>query len=89
MDRNKIEIQNQRKKMPGEFTLIDRHGLRHAIGCLESSFGKVTLGVLIALDGNKKTLETSLRKKAEDFGEEIRSSQCTADTAMYTYNACF
>ena len=75
--------------MPGEFTLTDRYGICHAIDCLEPSFGKETLGVPIAPDGNQKTLALSLRKKAVDFGEKIRSSQCTADTAMYTYNACF
>ena len=30
-----------------------------------------------------------LTKKTEDFGEKIRSSQCTVDTVMYTYNASF
>ena len=73
--------------MPGEFTLTDRHGVCHAIDCLEPSVGKETLGVPIALDGNQKTLGTSLRKKVEDLGEKIRSSQCTAGTIMYTYNA--
>ena len=61
----------------------------HAFDCLEPSFGKETLGVPIASDGNQKTLGLSLRKKAEDFGETIRSSQCTVDTAMYTYNVYF
>ena len=70
--------------MPGEFTLTDRHGVCHAIDCLEPSVGKETLGVIIAPDGNQKTLGTSLTKKAKDLREKIRSSQCTADTAMYT-----
>ena len=75
--------------MPGEFTLTDRHGVCHAIDCLKPSVGKETLGVPIAPDSNQKTLGTSLVEKAKDFGEKIRSSQCMADTAMYTYNACF
>ena len=76
-------------EMPGEFTLTDRNGIRHAFDRLEPSFAKETLGILIAPDGNQKSLALSLREKAEDFGENIRSSQCTADTAMYTYNTCF
>ena len=75
--------------MPGEFTLTDRNGIRYAFDRLEPSVAKETLGILIAPDGNQKSLALSLRKKAEDFGEKIRSSQCTADTAMYTYNRCF
>ena len=75
--------------MPGEFTLTDRYGICHAFDRLEPIIGKETLGIPIALDGNQKTLALSLRKKAEDFGEKIRSSQCTADTAMYTYNTYF
>ena len=75
--------------MPGEFTLTDRHGVRHAIDRLEPSVGKKTLGIPIAPDGNQKTLATSLTEKAKEFGERIRSSQCTADTAIYTYNTCF
>ena len=74
--------------MPGEFTLTDRNGICHAFDCLEPSFAKETLGILIAPDGNQKLLVLLLRKKSEDFGEK-RSSQCTADTAMYTYNTCF
>ena len=77
------------KKIPGVFTLTDRYGVCHAIYCLKPSFGKETLGVPIAPDGNQKTLGTSLREKAEDFGEKIRSSQCMSDTAIYTYNVCF
>ena len=75
--------------MSGEFTLTDRYGVLHAIDYLEPSFGKETLGVPLAPDGNQKTLGGSLRKKAENFGEKIRSSQCTVDTAMYTYTICF
>ena len=75
--------------MPWEFALTDRYGVHYAIDRLEPSFGKETSGVPIAPDGNQKTLGMSLREKAEDFGEKIRSSQCTAETAMYTYNACF
>ena len=56
---------------------------------LRNIFGKGTLGVPIAPDGNQKTLGKSLQKKAEDYRETIRSSQCTANTAMYTYNAYF
>ena len=59
-----------KEKMPGEFTLTDRYRVCHAIDRLEPSFGKETLGVPIAPDGNQKTLGTSLRKKAEDFGEK-------------------
>ena len=29
-----------KEEMPGEFTLTDRHGVRHAIDCLEPSVGK-------------------------------------------------
>ena len=75
--------------MPGELTLIDRHGVRHAIDRLEPSVGGKTLRVPIAPDGNQKTLATSLTEKAKDLGEKIRYSQCTADTAMYSYNSCF
>ena len=75
-----------KEEMSGEFILTDRYGVCHAIYCLEPGFGKETLGVPMAPDGNQKMLGKSLQKKAEDFGEKIRSSQCTADTAMYTYN---
>ena len=78
-----------KEEMPGEFTLTDRHGVRHAIDRLEPSVEKETLGILIAPDGNQKELAKCLKEKAKDFGEKIRSSQCTADTAMYTYNSCF
>ena len=73
--------------MPGEFTPTDRHGIWHVFDRLEPNFGKETLGVPIAPDGNQKTLV--LQEKGKDFGEKIRSNQCTADTAMYTYNAYF
>ena len=63
--------------MPREFTLTDRHGARHEIDRLEPSVGKNTLGILIAPDGNQKTLATSLMEKEKEFGEKIRSSHGT------------
>ena len=47
-----------------------------------------SLRIYIAVDGNEKEQEKYLRKLAKEFGE-IRSSQCTADIATYTYNLCF
>ena len=76
-------------EMPREFTLTDRKGIQYVFDRLESSFAKETLGILIALDRNQKSLALSLQKKAEDFVGKIRSSQYTVDTAMYTYNTCF
>ena len=56
-----------KEEMPEEFTLTDRYGVLHVIDCLEPSFGKETLGVSLAPDGNQKTVEGSLRKKAENL----------------------
>ena len=56
--------------MPGEFTLTDRNGIRHAFDRLEPSFAKETLGIPIAPDGNQKSLALLLRKEAEEFGEK-------------------
>ena len=56
-----------KEEIPRKFTLTDKYSVRHAIDCLEPSFGKETLGVPIAPDDNQKTLGMSLQKKAEDF----------------------
>ena len=74
--------------MPGEFTLTDRHGARHAIDWLEPSVGKNTRNPYRSR-WQPKNASNVLTEKAKEFGERIRSSQCTADTPMYTYNSCF
>ena len=43
----------------------------------------------MAVDGNKQAQEEYLIEMARKYVEQIRISQCTPDTAMYTYNSCF
>ena len=75
--------------MPAEFTLTDKDGNRHPLVRLEVSEGKKLLGVYIAVDGNEKAQKECLIGMARTYAEQIRTSQTTPDTAMYTYKACF
>ena len=56
--------------MPGEFTLIDRYGVCHAIDQLEPSVRNETFGGFVALDGNQETQGTFLIEKAKEFEEK-------------------
>ena len=75
--------------MPGTFILMDRKGQHQALIHLEACDGMKSLGVYIAVDGNEREQENYLREKAKEFREQVRSSQCSPDTATYTYNSCF
>ena len=75
--------------MPAEFTLTDKDGNRHPLVRLEVSEGRKSLGVYIAVDGNEKAQKKYLIEMARTYAEQIRTSQTTPDTAMYTYKACF
>ena len=76
-------------EMPAEFTLTDKDGNRHPLVRLEVSEGRKSLGVYIAVDRNEKAQKKYLIEMARTYAEQIRTSQTTPDTAMYTYKACF
>lgn len=48
--------------------------------------GRRPLCIYIVVDGNEKGLEAYLNKKEKVFAEQVRSSQCTPNIAMYTHN---
>ena len=76
-------------EMPAEFMLIDKDGNRYPLVRLEVLEGLKSLGVYIAVNGNKKAQKVYLIKKVRKYAEQPRTSQCTPNTAMYTYNSCF
>ena len=76
-------------KMEGEYTLLDKEGNSHPIERLEVSHATESLGVHIAMDGNFNEQRAELTKKAKDFAEKMRVSQCKPNTALYAYNNCF
>ena len=75
--------------MPAEFTLTDKDWNQHPLVRLEVSEGRKSLGVYIAVDGNKKAQKVYLIKMERKYAEQIRTSQSTPNMAMYTYNSCF
>lgn len=75
--------------MPGSFTLIDKHGIRQELKRMDVSEAENTLGVFLAMDGNQRRQFLFLKGEAVKFGEQIRSSKCDKNTALYTYNSCF
>ena len=75
--------------MPGSFTLIDKNGNREILTRLEVWQAQKTLGFFLAMDGNQRAQFLFLREKSIEFGDQIRSSKCDKNTALYTYNSCF
>jgi hypothetical protein len=41
------------------------------------------------MDGNQRAQILSLKEAAIIFADQIRSSKCDKNTALYTYNSCF
>ena len=66
-------------EMPAEFTLTERNRDRHILVRLKVLKGRKHLGVYITINSNERAQEGYL-KKVREFGEQIRSSQCTLDT---------
>jgi hypothetical protein len=75
--------------MPGSFTLVDKHSNREILTRLEVWEAQKTLGVFLAMDGNQRAQFLFLREKSKEFANQIRSSKCDKNTALYTYNSCF
>jgi hypothetical protein len=75
--------------MSGSFTLIDKHGNRETLRRLEVWQVQKTLGVFLAMDGNQRAQFLFLKEAAITFADQIRSSKCDKNTALYTYNTCF
>ena len=75
--------------MPGSFTLIDKHGIRQELKRMDVSEAENTLGVFLAMDGNQRRQFLFLKGEEVKFGDQIRSSKCDKNTALYTYNSCF
>ena len=76
-------------EIPAEFTLTDKDGNRHPLVGLEVSEGRKSLRVYIAVDGNERSQKEYLIGMARTYAEQIRTSQTTQDTAIYTYKTCF
>ena len=66
--------------------LTSKNGIRHLLVRLEALENKKSSGVYVTVDGNKKAQEAYLIKMAKKYEEQIRTSQCTPNMAMYTYN---
>ena len=75
--------------MPGPFTLIDKHGTRQQLKRMNVEMAEKTLGVFLGMDGNNRCQFRHLQEEAVKFGDQIRSSKCDRNTALYTYNNCF
>ena len=75
--------------MPGAFSLLDKHGCRHNLKRLEVWEAQKTLGVFLSMDGNQKAQFLFLRDEAIKYADQLRSSKCNKNTALYTYNSCF
>jgi Leu/Phe-tRNA-protein transferase len=69
--------------------LIDKHGNRETLKRLEVWQAQKTLGVFLAMDGNQRAQFLFLKEAAIIFADQIRSSKCVKNTALYTYNSCF
>jgi hypothetical protein len=51
--------------------------------------GTKPLGVFLAMDGNQRAQFLFLKEAAIILADQIRSSKCDKNTALYTYNSCF
>jgi hypothetical protein len=51
--------------------------------------GTKTLGVFLAMEGNQRAQFLFLKEAAIIFADQIRSSKCDKNTALYTYTSCF
>jgi hypothetical protein len=75
--------------MPGSFTLIDKHGNRETLKRLEVWQVQKNLGIFLAMDGNQWAQFLFLKEAAIIFADQIRTSKCDKNIALYTYNSCF
>ena len=73
--------------LPGEFTLTDQHGARHPLRRYPPSHAERTLGVYISMDGNQLAEIRYLKEKCTTFGAKLRSSSCTMNEAIYTFES--
>ena len=75
--------------MEGSYYLLDKNDEKQDLQRYEVSKGSETLGIFIAMDGNNEDQRLNLRSKAEKFGEQINTSHCEPNEAIYMYNHCF
>ena len=75
--------------MEGSYYLLDKNDEKQDLKRFEVSKGSETLGIFITMDGNNKDQRDNLRAKAEKFGEQINTSHCEPNEAIYMYNHCF
>lgn len=71
MNGNKMEIQIDRKNASRIYTLTDKDYNRHLLVRLEVLEGRKSLGVYIAVDGNKRAQEAYLTEMAKKYAEQI------------------
>jgi len=69
--------------LPGEFTIQDRTGVTFPLQRYEVSHADKTLGVFIAMDGNKDTEIAYLTKVSATFGQQVRTTKCEKNAAIY------
>ena len=75
--------------LPGSFTLLDKLGNRAALKRHEVSYAERTLGVCISMNGNEDAEMERLKEHAKLFADQMRTSKCSKNHAIYTYNFSF
>jgi len=69
--------------LPREFTIQDKTGSTFPLQRYEVSYADKTLGVHIAMDGNKDAEIVYLTKVSATFGQQLRTAKCEKNAAIY------
>ena len=76
--------------LPGQFNLLMRDGTREPLQYHEvDQADENTVGIFVAIDGNEKAEMTYLREETTTFSNQMKTSKCTKNSALYTYNSPF
>ena len=84
---NKWEYRNK-DDVHGDYYLFDKNKRKEVLKQLDVSEASETLGVHLSPDGNDRVQRKKLREKCEIFGDQVRTSDCEPNTAIYLFNSC-
>ena len=75
--------------LPWDFTIENSSGKRCPLPRFEVSHADKTLGVFLSMDGNEEAKIYYLTKLSRDFGNQLRTSKCDKNAAIYTLQFSF
>ena len=78
-----------REKLPGELWVRNYDGRKVQLNRLEPNEARETLGIFIAMDGNKSKQIDFLQQKARVYNEQLRTGAIEKRHAWYSYTASF